>query len=162
MYSFATGEPFSVTSGVRTSNYTHVSRADVVGALPDASLKSAAGVIGPVLFTDASAFRIPAPGGNGMGRNLFRGPAFWNLDLAAQKTFAAGEKLRLEFRAEMFNVFNHVNFDNPGGASDGSNQITATNFGRVCCEAVAPSSTQNIIQTGEAARVIQLALKLRF
>lgn len=162
LYSFATGEPFSVTSGVRTSNYSHVSRAEVVGALPGASLKTAAGVIGPVLFTDASAFRIPAAGANGMGRNLFRGPAFWNMDLAAQKTFAATERLRVEFRVEMFNVFNHVNFDNPGGASDGSNQITAANFGRVCCEAVAPSSTQNIIQTGEAARVIQLALKLRF
>jgi hypothetical protein len=59
-------------------------------------------------------------------------------------------------------VLNHANFDNPTGSSDGSNQITSSLFGRSCCEAVAPNSTQNIIQTGESARVVQLALKLNF
>ncbi|MBI4873203.1 MAG: hypothetical protein HY822_01075, partial [Acidobacteria bacterium] len=76
--------------------------------------------------------------------------------------FQLRERVRLQLRAEAFNVFNHANFDNPGGATDGSNQITSAIFGRSCCEAIAPSSTQNIIQTGEAARVVQFALKLQF
>jgi hypothetical protein len=84
------------------------------------------------------------------------------MDIGIQKVFQVTEALRLQFRSEFFNIFNHVNFDNPGGATDGSNQITSSIFGRTCCEAVAPSSTQNIIQTGEAARVIQFALKLQF
>lgn len=163
LYSFSTGEPFTVTSGVRTSNYSHVSRAEFVdGIKPDASLKSAPGVIGPVLFADASGFRIPAPGTNGAGRNLFRSPNYWNMDIGIQKTFSLTERVRLQFRSEFFNVFNHANFDNPVAATDGSNQITSSIFGRTCCETVAPSSTQNIIQTGEAARVIQFALKLQF
>ncbi|MCX6626569.1 MAG: carboxypeptidase-like regulatory domain-containing protein [Candidatus Solibacter sp.] len=137
MYTFATGEPFTVTSGVRTSNYSHISRADIVGSLPDASVKQAPGVVGPVLFVDNRGFRIPAPGDDGMGRNLFRGPHFWN-------------------------VLNHANFDSPTGATDGSNQITSSTFGRICCETIAPPSTQNIIQTGEAARVIQFALRFVF
>lgn len=162
LYNFSTGEPFTVTSGVRTSNYSHVSRANLVGGLPDASLKQAPGVIGPVLFLDSSGFAIPGPGENGMGRNMFRSPNFWNMDIGIQKMINLTERFRLQFRTEMFNVFNHANFDNPMGATDGSNQIISTIFGRTCCEAVAPSSTQNIIQTGEAARVIQFALKLQF
>jgi hypothetical protein len=162
LYSFNTGEPYSVTSGVRTANNTHVSRANLVGAFPDTSLKEVPGVIGPVAFADASAFAIPGPGEGGLGRNLYRSPSFWNMDIGLQKTIAVREGIRLQFRAEMFNVFNHANFDNPGGATDGSNQITSSTFGRTCCETVAPSSTQNIIQTGEAARVIQFALKLIF
>lgn len=162
LYNYSTGEPFTVTSGVRTSNYSHVSRANVVNGLPDASLKQAPGVIGPVLFLDNSGFAIPGPGENGMGRNMFRSPGFWNMDLGIQKNFQLTERFRLQFRTEMFNVFNHANFDNPQGATDGSNQITSSIFGRSCCEAIAPSSTQNIIQTGEAARVIQFALKLQF
>jgi hypothetical protein len=162
LYSMNTGEPYTVTSGVRTSNNSHVSRAILTGEMPDASLKDAPGVTGPVAFADNRAFAIPGPGENGMGRNMFRSPGFWNLDFGVQKVFALNERIKLQFRAEFFNALNHVNFDNPVGATDGSNQITSATFGRTCCEAVAPSSTQNIIQTGEAARVIQFALKLMF
>jgi hypothetical protein len=162
LYNIMTGEPFTVTSGVRTANNTHVSRAVLKGALPDASLKFVSGVIGPVLFADGSAFVLPAAGENGMGRNLFRSPGFWNMDLGVQKMIPLNERFRLQFRGEFFNVLNHVNFDNPTGATDGSNQMISAIFGRVCCEAVAPSTTQNIIQTGESARVIQFALKLQF
>lgn len=124
LFNFSTGEPFTITSGQRTSNYSHVSRAELAGQMPDASLKQVAGVIGPVLFADNSAFRIPAPGANGMGRNMFRSPSYWNLDMGLQKNFRLQERFRLQFRAEAFNLFNHANFDNPGGATDGSNQIT--------------------------------------
>jgi hypothetical protein len=162
LYNFSTGEPFTVTSGVRTSNYSHVSRANVVNGLPDASLKEVPGVIGPVIFADASGFALPGPGENGMGRNMFRSPNYWNMDIGVQKMIGLSERFKLQFRMEMFNVFNHANFDNPATATDGSNQITSSIFGRSCCEAIAPSSTQNIIQTGEAARVIQFALRLTF
>jgi hypothetical protein len=68
----------------------------------------------------------------------------------------------LQFRTEMFNAFNHPNFDNPRDASVGSPSFRSTLFGQTCCATVAPPSTQTVIQTGEAARVIQLALKLSF
>jgi hypothetical protein len=51
----------------------------------------------------------PFPG-NMTGRNMFRGPGAWNFDAAIGKTFALTERLRLEFRAEGFDVFNHHNF----------------------------------------------------
>ena len=162
IYTFMSGEPFSVRSGTRTSNYSHESRADLVGALPVARLQEIAGVFGPVVFPNASAFKIPAPGTNGMGRNMFEAPGYWNLDLGFSKAVAIGERYRVTFRTEMFNALNHANFDNPRDASVGSPSIRSTVFAQTCCATVAPPSTQTIIQTGESARVIQFALKVTF
>jgi hypothetical protein len=63
---------------------------------------------------------------------------------------------------ETFNTLNHASFETPTASTSGSNQITSAVFGSSCCQAVAPSSTQNIIQTGESGRVVQFALKLMF
>jgi hypothetical protein len=160
MFTFMSGEPFSVRSGVRTSNYSHESRAALVGEKPEVVLQEVSGVIGPVVFKDASGFKLPDPGTNGAGRNIFEAPGYWNLDLGIQKLFRLTESMRLEFRTEMFNALNHPNFDNPRDASVGSPSFRSTVFAQACCSTVAPPTTQNIIQTGEAARVIQLALKL--
>jgi hypothetical protein len=42
-------------------------------------------------------------------RNEFYGPGAWSFDLALSKTFTVTERLKLEFRAEGFNIFNHSN-----------------------------------------------------
>jgi TonB dependent receptor-like, beta-barrel len=42
-------------------------------------------------------------------RNQFYGPGAWSFDLAMSKTFPVTERLKLEFRAEAFNIFNHSN-----------------------------------------------------
>jgi hypothetical protein len=107
-------------------------------------------------------FCLPAPGQEGAGRNIFTAPRYWNADLGFIKTFAFNERVKLQFRTEMFNAFNHANFDNPRDASVGSPSIQSSVFAQTCCAAVAPPSTQTIVQTGEAARVIQFALKLQF
>jgi hypothetical protein len=46
---------------------------------------------------------------NMTGRNAFRGPGAWNFDLAAAKNFAVTERVKVEFRAEGFNILNHHN-----------------------------------------------------
>ena len=166
IFSAYTSEPWTVTSGVRTNNASHVSRAQLLTSdLPSTDLKEQAGSVGPVLFTREQTLRhfgTPAAGENGMGRNMFRGPGYWNFDLAAQKNFQINERFRLQFRAETFNTLNHPSFQNPSSASSGSNQITSARFGETCCEAVAPNTTSNIIQTGESGRAVQFGLKLSF
>jgi hypothetical protein len=127
---------------------------------------------GPVLFKPVNAltcgvdltqpFCIPAPGQNGAGRNIFVAPNYWNVDFGFIKTFNITETVRIQFRTEMFNAFNHPNFDNPRDASTGSPSIRSSVFASACCATVAPPSTQTIVQTGEAARVIQFALKFQF
>lgn len=161
IYTAMSGEPFAVRSGSFTANGNHESRALVLTPI-QAQLQEVPNVAGPVLFKDASAFAIPAPGQNGAGRNIFTAPGYWNLDLGFIKTFQITERWKLQFRTELFNALNHPNFDNPRDASVGSPSIRSNVFAQACCATVAPPSTQTIVQTGESARVIQFALKLQF
>jgi len=162
IFNAMSGEPFSVRSGARTSNFSHDSRATIVGEKPQPKLQEVAGAPGPVLFKDASGFRIPDPGDTGSPRNIFEAPGYWNLDGALDKRFHVTERVSLQFRSEFFNILNHANFDNARDASGGSNSILSTIFGRTCCATVAPPSTQSIISTGESGRIIQFALKVQF
>jgi hypothetical protein len=73
-------------------------------------------------------------------RNNVRGPGFWQFDLAASKNFAVGDRTKLQFRLEAFNLFNRDNFLAPA-----SNRSNAT-FGT--------------ITTTYDARQIQLGLKV--
>jgi hypothetical protein len=70
------------------------------------------------LFTP-SQFPVPAPGREGsLGRNTFDGPGFANVNLNVVKTahipwVIGGEGATLEFRTEIFNLFNRVNLNQP-------------------------------------------------
>ncbi len=162
IYTAMTGEPFQVNSGQRTSNAAHVSRALVTDPNVRARLQELPNVIGPVVFENQDGLVVPPPGSNGSGRNIFRGPGYWNVDLGIVKTFSITERVRFQFRTEMFNAFNHPNFDNPRSASVGSPTLGSPQFGRTCCTTVAPPTSQNVIQTGESARIIQFGAKLQF
>jgi hypothetical protein len=69
-----------------------------------------------------NAFTVP-PGYDGtwgtnlgdVGRNALRGPGFFQLDLSAMKNFPITENVKLQFRADIFNILNHPNFANPDG-----------------------------------------------
>jgi hypothetical protein len=67
------------------------------------------------------------PFGNA-GRNSVRGPNFWQIDLAASKTFPVAGPLKFEFRLEAFNLLNHTNFRAPNGnrSSGAFGTITST------------------------------------
>ena len=59
------------------------------------------------------------------GRNVVRGPAVSNVDLSLLKTVVVTERVRLQFRAECFNIANHANFGLP------DNDIASPTFGQV-------------------------------
>ena len=77
--------------------------------------------------TFASDGTIPAP--PGIGRNSFRGPGYFNVDLSLEKAFGLpnmkvlGEDGKIAFRADFFNIFNKLNVTNL------DNQITSATFG---------------------------------
>ncbi len=54
-----------------------------------------------------------------MSRNTFPDTGFKNFDFSVAKNFTFGERFRLQFRAEFFNIFNHPNFANPYGGQNG-------------------------------------------
>jgi hypothetical protein len=112
-------------------------------------------VMGPITITgtvdewfDTSVFTAPAGFGN-LGRNVVIGPGFNNTDFSVIKTTKLGERERLQFRSEFFDVFNHPNFGQPG------NVVGTPDFGRI---------TKTRFPTGESgsSRQVQFALKLMF
>ncbi|MES1257597.1 MAG: TonB-dependent receptor [Acidobacteriota bacterium] len=62
-----------------------------------------------------------------VARNSFFGPHLFNADASLSKTFYATEKIGIQFRAELFNAFNHVNLGQPNGVVDSptAGQITS-------------------------------------
>jgi len=67
------------------------------------------------LILNPAAFTTPAPGTFGnVPRNFLRGPNFQQFDLVLNKRFKFSETTNLEFRTEIFNLFNRANFDVPG------------------------------------------------
>ena len=71
---------------------------------------------GGLLFLNPAAFATPAPGTFGnLERNSIHGPGFKQVDFFFAKHFATGGRTNLEFRGEVFNLFNTVNFANPIG-----------------------------------------------
>ena len=79
--------------------------------VPTAAQVTAAGCA-PLTATNAKgAFCTPPTGRQGtLGRNVVRGFAFWQADIALRRQFNLTEKVNLQFRAEAFNLFNHPNF----------------------------------------------------
>jgi hypothetical protein len=96
-------------------------------------------------------FSFPAFGGPGnLGRNRFVGPGYKNFDMVIAKNTKISERVRLEFRSEFYNVFNHPNFQQPDNfISDGAA------FGQSTAEVGRNDGT-----TG--ARQLQFGMKLHF
>jgi hypothetical protein len=101
-------------------------------------------------FWNPAAFAIPAAGTYGnAGRGILYGPAAWDADVSLIKDTAIKERMRLEFRAEVFNLFNHPTFALP------YNVVGTSSFGQIL------STFGSTLGFG-VSRQIQLALKLKF
>jgi hypothetical protein len=80
----------------------------------------------PQQWVNASAFSIPSPFTFGnAGRNILLGPGLGSCDFTIHRDFHLGESSRLEFRAEMFNIFNRANFDIP------QRNLASPSFGQI-------------------------------
>jgi len=98
-------------------------RPNVIGN-PNATPCAAGTLFNTCAFADNTTFFTF---GNA-GRNIVRGPGFQNWDFSAFKLFPIREQMHLEFRAEFFNIFNHVNpLLGPAGAI--SEEPQAVEFG---------------------------------
>jgi hypothetical protein len=116
-----TGTPFSVTAPDNSqTGGNHQSRANCIGnpyagATTDPSQFAGSGA--PGFYLNPAAFAIPAAGtfGNCAPR-AFHGPGIQNVDASVFKDFPITERFRLQFRTELFNAFNHANFNNPNSS----------------------------------------------
>jgi hypothetical protein len=138
----------------------------------------------PAQFLDLSSFAIPCtldgggtadtncvPGtrhfGN-EGRNSLLGPNYRNLDFAISKTTAVNERLKVQFRTDFYNIFNHPAFASPllpaffaDAAPNGFNP-NGTSAGHYPLTATSDVGLGNPVLGGGGARSIQFAVKLLF
>ena len=153
------GAPFTVYNNATDySGFNQTSdRPDVIGSGPltqdNRNVDSA--------FDTTFFSKTPPTGRVGTaGRDQFYGPGLVNFDLAAAKSFALHtERLRLQFRGELFNIFNHTNFSNPvsNESSSSFGKITSTVGSAV---ATAVGTTAGLV--GGGPRVVQLSMRLVF
>ncbi|GGA70171.1 hypothetical protein GCM10011507_22150 [Edaphobacter acidisoli] len=158
--SISSGAPFTVYSGVQQTGYgsNGVDRPDQI-AKPQLSTarKVREDYFGQGANNAADYFSIPIhiAGGSGpnegrfgtLGRNTFRGPAYYDFDFSFIKDTPFGRRKNnteltdLQFRAEFFNLFNIVNMGLP------ANVLTGSGFGFIS-------------KTAGTSRQIQFSLKL--
>jgi hypothetical protein len=135
------GNPINIVTSNSTFNgVANTLRPDVTGPVR---------MIGSVdRWFDTSVF-VPVTAFGSLGRNVLSGPGFNNTDFSVIKNTKITETLYAQFRTEIFDVFNHANFGQPG------NVVGTPTFGRI---------TNTRFPTGESgsSRQIQFAMKLIF
>jgi len=155
--SWQTGFPFSLFSDNDNSGSgIFGDRADLaVSSVQQAVLSTGRSHAAEVQeWFNTNAFEQNAPGTFGdTGKNILRGPRFFDADLSAAKNAKLTERLSMEFRAEFFNAFNNVNFARPDG-----NLLDST-YGQIT--GMAGASSSNTYGTAQP-RIIQFALKFLF
>ncbi len=140
----------------------------------------------PDRFLNLSAFQVPCrldPTGDGsaaacipgtqhfgtLGRNSLVGPDFRNFDFSISKVTNINEKLKFEFRAEFFNVFNHPNFSSPllpgfsvDASFNGIDPVTGRGIGFLPITVTPDVGIGNPFLGGGGPRNIQFVAKLIF
>jgi Carboxypeptidase regulatory-like domain/TonB dependent receptor len=142
IYTAQTGFPFTVVSPYGTVQYGYdffngvgarpfflqqATLAPNVGGSPqffsDAVINNPGAFFGtPTTTSPVNGQTVLTSPGN-LGRNTFTGPSWWDLDFSVVKDTNLTESMRMQFRAEFFNIFNHPTFATPGGT------LGAGNFG---------------------------------
>ena len=146
---FQSGHPFDLYSSL-DSQYTGLTnRPDLVAnpAIPAGAPRNETGP--PITAFAVQPYGLPGS----LGRNTFTGPTLFNTDVTLLKNTKLSERYRLQFRAEVYNIFNRIQFDVVQAAGD--TLSNPSSFGLSTNTLTQPDGTTS-------ARQIQLALKLIF
>jgi len=139
------GTPVNVTTAGDRANIgiSGLQRPNLVGPVPTLNCQTNPTTLELINCYDPSAFALqPQFTFGNAPRNVLRGPKFAATDLSLMKNVPLGGNAQLQIRAEIFNAFNTVNYNNPNGV------FGSAAFGRI-------SSAQNM-------RQVQLGGKLIF
>ena len=174
----AAGQPFNVNylfEGNFNGSGEFFGRPDLVG-------NPFSGTKGPGQFLNLGAFQVPCLvdslgncTGNqhfgNVGRNAFVGPDYKNFDFSLAKNNKITERLKLQTRIDIFNLFNHPNFANPlwpnfgvDFLQNGLNVVGSSGRGQgfLPLTTTPDVGTGNPFLGGGGSRNIQLALRLSF
>jgi hypothetical protein len=145
---YQSGQPFTIGCLTPTTTYFGCNANKVPGVSVTANSHTISQWVNP------AAFAAP-PTATTLGQSDYsplggaseqaRGPSFYNIDASVFKEFPLREAMRLQFRAEAYNLFNHAQFANPSSG----NAVGNTNFTVI-------SASRN------QPRILQFALKLYY
>jgi hypothetical protein len=116
-------------------------------------------------FTPSTLFGNPAYPTTGttpyerfgtLGRNIFTGPKFLQLDMALGKTFKLTEAMKLEFRAQAQNLTNHPSFDCI------QSDLSSSHFGKALCLAQQNNNSSVGSLGAPISRIMSIGLRLAF
>jgi len=145
---FLSGAPVDVQTGANTAGLVGsgntTERPDLIPGVP-------VYLDGPdqLQFLNPAAFAVPPPGRFGtLGRGSIVGPSSQNWDISINKNWRLRERLGIQFRAEMFNAFNHPTFNSI------DNILTSGSFGQLLRDPA--------LGNYRTPREIQFGLKLSF
>jgi hypothetical protein len=146
-----------------TSNPACLAQSTALGPLAVASLTNLG------CYANGKSILIPPPYGSygTTGNNIFRGMPYYNVDMSITKAFRFKERVTAQFRAEFFNVFNHVNIANPEGGPGGFEAGFTDPSGTGGAGFGFQNSTPDVVSSNAVLgsggpRAIQLGLKLIF
>jgi hypothetical protein len=146
IFTYTSGNPVTVYMATPNSQTFNNAQQNVGGSRPNISANPNLSNHSPSLWFDKNVFSTPRIGTLGNEpRGLIIGPPQRRWDLSLFKTFAIKEELRVQFRAELYNVTNTPNFNQPNASFGGGGFGTITS--------TAP---------GSIPRTAQFALKLLF
>ena len=159
IYSAISGLPFTIIANGASLNMPGNSGQ---GLAQTANLNGEYKVIGDHgqsgFYFDPAPFSQPQGTSFGnTGRNQFRAPGYWNVDMSIFRGFPFGSAgKRFEFRAEFFNLFNHPMWGIP------VNDITSNNFGRVTTVGNDGRGNGSARDSGTGERQIRFGVRFQF
>jgi hypothetical protein len=138
--SWHSGFPLSLYGASNSGTGSPENRPDCIGPVSYPKTVSPQGI----QWFSPSSFANAAPGtfGNCPAQGPVIGPGYVDADISLQKNFPINERMRLQFRADFLNAFNHPNFGVPNDS---------------CC-----TGTFGVSSTTQDARQLQFALKFYF
>jgi hypothetical protein len=161
--SVANGTPRTIQVGFNNTtngDFLQPERPDLVPGMSNSPIEGSTAGCGqfaagtplgtPDLYFDPCAFALPPRGTFGdLARSSVIGPGYANVDLAVTKNTALAEEVNVQFRAEVFNIFNRANFNLPDPLMFLSGGIRRGSAG-------------SIASTITTSRQVQFALKIIF
>ncbi|MBS1875947.1 MAG: TonB-dependent receptor [Acidobacteria bacterium] len=155
MFVARTGQPFSIFDSTYQWLPYNTPRASFNGSAPATSngliATGTPNTYQYITFTNAQVAHVPmsfVPGSgwpsNMSGRDAFRAPGWWNLDLGVYKDTRITERINLQIRAEAFNLFNHANLYAVGNGADLANG----NFVTACYGCTGSTFDRRHVQLG--------------
>ncbi len=159
IFTARTSPVVNVITGANAAGGFQISRPDLVSNVPlyiDDPLAPGGRRI------NRAAFTVPVGRQGTLGRNALRAFPLWQMDLALRRQFNLTDRVNLQFRAEVFNIFNHPNFGDP------LPQLNNPQFGlatRMLARSLGSGGVSGgfnpLYQVG-GPRSVQFALKLAF